>query len=101
MAYQIYYYADRAMRCQLPDTDTIGDDALLHYAAPTGREVASATYIGDPSRDYYGYDGGWHRQPPREAIAADAHDERTRDTDEWAARLSGYGVVAGIRKLKI
>lgn len=90
MAYQINYYADRAMRRPAAESDTIGDGALLRYPAPTGKEVAYARHSENRQLDAYGYDGEWYGQPPAETIEADTHEEeeakKRRDVVEYAAR---------------
>lgn len=89
MAYQINYYADRAMRRRMTDSDTIGD-ILPNFPAPDGREAAYARHSDDASRNVYGYDGAWHSAPPAEAVEADRLDEEAaearRADEEYAAQ---------------
>lgn len=97
MAYQINYYVDRAMRRLGVDADTIGD-ALDRYPAPTGNEVAYARHSDNPSLNAYGYDGGWHRRPPKEKIEADRREEKEAQErarrEEYAARPHVRGVLS-------
>lgn len=71
MAYQITYYADRAMLRPMPDTDQLSDAAFARYPAPTGNETAFARHSDNPELNRYGYDGKWHDCAPREALIAD------------------------------
>ena len=74
MAYQITYYGDRAMTHRLPDSDQLGDAAFDRYPAPTGTETAFASHSENRELSVYGYDGAWHRSPPRERVEADRRD---------------------------
>ena len=71
MAYQISYYRNRAMTHRLPDSDQLSDGAFARYPAPTGNETAFASHSENRELSRYGYDGGWHRLPPRECVEAD------------------------------
>lgn len=97
MAYQINYYADRAMRHREVDTDTVGDRSILlgHYPAPTGGEVALARHSENKELDLYGYDGGWHHTPPRETIEADERDAQAAQLRKEAREYASQPHVSG------
>lgn len=69
--YQITYYTDPAMSSRAVDSDTISDAALASYPVPKFPQTAVARHSDDASLTRYGYGGGWHARPPREAVEAD------------------------------
>ena len=74
MAYQISYYSDRAMTNPQRDSDQLSDAAFARYPAPTGSETAFAGHSENRELSRYGFDGKWHRLPPRERVEADRRD---------------------------
>lgn len=70
MSYDIFYYSDRAMKRRQAGMDSDVDSMRIPRQRPSvdGAEVAHAIRRDVPGDDWYGYDGKWHREPPRAAL---------------------------------